>query len=149
MSHTMAAVQNKKTIYLLTFEVGGYCILTFRSSEHKQWTQCDCSLTALHYYFVKKRYQEVVCSASDHQGSNFELCVRRAVASHSSHNRPSEVLLARFSRHVPKGGLNPHSFPLIYFLHCDISSIDCLHTFDQLYLGPNAIAKSPYLFFMI
>ena len=32
------------------------------------------------------RDREVVCSASDHQGSNFELCVWRTVAFHSSHH---------------------------------------------------------------
>ena len=42
------------------------------------------------------RDREVACSASDHQGSNFESCVWRTVSSQSSHN-PQEVLLAQFS----------------------------------------------------
>ena len=36
------------------------------------------------------REREVVCSASDLQGLNFESCVSRAVSSHSSHH-PQEV----------------------------------------------------------
>ena len=39
------------------------------------------------------RDQEVACSASDRQGSNFESCVWRTVSSQSSHH-PQEVLLA-------------------------------------------------------
>ena len=54
------------------------------------------------------RDQEVACSASDHQGSNFESCVWRTVSSDSSH-RPQEVLLAQFSLYVHKGGLKPDS----------------------------------------
>ena len=42
------------------------------------------------------RDREVACSASDRQGSNFELCVWRTVSSQSSHH-PQEVLLAQFS----------------------------------------------------
>ena len=38
------------------------------------------------------RDREVVCSASDHQGSNFEFCGLRAVTSHSYHH-PQEVIL--------------------------------------------------------
>ena len=41
------------------------------------------------------RDREVACSASDHQGSNFEACV----------SHPQEVLLAQFSLYVHKGGL--------------------------------------------
>ena len=55
------------------------------------------------------RDREVACSASDHQGSNFESCVGKTVSSHSSHH-PQEVLLAQFSRSVHKGGLKPESF---------------------------------------
>ena len=51
------------------------------------------------------RDREVVCSASDRQGSNFEFCVWRTVSSHSSHH-PQEVLLAQFSLYVHKCGLN-------------------------------------------
>ena len=45
------------------------------------------------------RDREVACSASDRQGSNFEL----------SHH-PQEVLLAQFSLYVHEGGLKPDSF---------------------------------------
>ena len=55
------------------------------------------------------RDREVACSASDHQGSNFESCVWRTVSSQSSHH-PQEVLLAQFSLYVHKGGLKPDSF---------------------------------------
>ena len=57
------------------------------------------------------RDREVACSASDRQGSNFESCVWRTVSSQSSHH-PQEVLLARFSLYVHKGGLKPDSFHL-------------------------------------
>ena len=55
------------------------------------------------------RDREVACSASDHQGSNFESCVWRTVSSQSSHH-PQEVLLAQVSLYVHKGGLKPDSF---------------------------------------
>ena len=55
------------------------------------------------------RDREVVCSASDCQGSNFESCVWRAVSSHSTYH-PQEVLLAQFTLYVHKGGLKPHLF---------------------------------------
>ena len=55
------------------------------------------------------RDREVVYSASDRQGSNFESCVWRTVSSQSSHH-PQEVLLAQFSLYVHKGGLKPDSF---------------------------------------
>ena len=58
------------------------------------------------------RDREVASATSDHQGSNFESCVRRAESFHSSHH-PKEVLLAQFSPHVHKGGLKPHSFHLV------------------------------------
>ena len=57
------------------------------------------------------RDREVACSASDHQGSNFESRVWRTVSSQSSHH-PQEVLLAQFSLYVHKGGLKPDSFHL-------------------------------------
>ena len=59
------------------------------------------------------RDREVAYSASDHQGSNFESCVWRAVSSQSSHH-PQEVLLAQFSLYVHKSGLKPDSF---HFAH--------------------------------
>ena len=62
------------------------------------------------------RDREVACSASDHQVSNFESCVWRTVSSHSSHH-PQEVLLARFSLYVHKGGLKPDSFHLKVIYH--------------------------------
>ena len=58
------------------------------------------------------RDREVACSASDRQGSNFELCLWRAASSHSSHNS-QEVLLAQFSLYVHKGCLKPYSFHFI------------------------------------
>ena len=58
------------------------------------------------------RDREVVCSASDRQGSNFESCVWKTVSSQSSHH-PQEVLLAQFSLYVHKGGLKPDSFHFI------------------------------------
>ena len=61
------------------------------------------------------RDQEVACSASDRQGSNFESCVWRTVSSHSSRH-PQEVFLAQFSLYVHKGGLKPDSFHL--HLYC-------------------------------
>ena len=57
------------------------------------------------------RDQEVACSASDRQGSNFESCVWRAVSSH----HPQEVLLAQFSLYVHKSG------PIhLIFVHSDL-----------------------------
>ena len=55
------------------------------------------------------RDQEIACSASDRQGSNFESCVWKTVSSHSTHH-PQEVLLAQFSLYVHKGRLKPDSF---------------------------------------
>ena len=67
------------------------------------------------------RDREVACSASDHQGSNFESCVWRTVSSHSSHN-PQEFLLAQFSLYVHKGGLKPDSFHFIFVrLNCRLA----------------------------
>ena len=65
------------------------------------------------------RDREVACSASDRQGSNFESCVWRTVSSQSSHH-PQEVLLARFSLYVHKGGLKPDSF---HFTSLGVSSL--------------------------
>ena len=62
------------------------------------------------------RDQEVACSASDRQGTNFESCVWRTVSSQSSH-QPQEVLLAQFSLYVHKGGLKPDSFHFISLRH--------------------------------
>ena len=57
--------------------------------------------------------REVACSASDHQGSNFEFCVWRTVSSQSSHH-PQKVVLAQFSLYMHKGGLKPDSFHFIF-----------------------------------
>ena len=62
--------------------------------------------------------RKVECSASDHQGSNFESCVWRTVSFPSSHH-PQEVLLAQFILYVHKGGLKPDSF---HFLSLQQSS---------------------------
>ena len=59
------------------------------------------------------RDREVACSASDHQGSNFESCVWRALSSQSSHHT-QEVLLAQFSLYVHKGGLKPDPFHFMF-----------------------------------
>ena len=68
------------------------------------------------------RDREVACSASDRQGSNFESCVWRTVSSQSSHH-PQEVLLAKFSLYVHKGGLKPDSF---HFLQVLVTTVRCL-----------------------
>ena len=65
------------------------------------------------------RDQEVACSASDRQGSNFESCVWRTVSSQSSHH-PQEVLLAQFSLYVHKGGVKHDSF---HIHSCDQSNL--------------------------
>ena len=59
--------------------------------------------------------REVVCSASDRHGSNFESYVWRAVSSKLSYH-PREVLLAQFSLYVQRGGLKFHLFHLICLL---------------------------------
>ena len=58
------------------------------------------------------RDREVACSTSDRQGSSIESCVWRTVSSH----HPQEVLLARFSLYVHKGGLKPDSFNFVHLL---------------------------------
>ena len=68
------------------------------------------------------RDREVVCSASDRQGSNFESCVWRTVSFHSSHH-PQEVLLAQFSLYVHKGGLKPDSFYLLGRKHIKLKTL--------------------------
>ena len=65
------------------------------------------------------RDREVVCSASDRQGSSFKSCVWRTVSSQSSHH-PQEVLLAQFSLYVHKGGLKPDSFHFISFKNLEV-----------------------------
>ena len=54
----------------------------------------------------RSRVQTSLSPSSFKEGKSFS---HRAVSSHSFHN-PREVLLVQFSLHVPKGGLNPHSF---------------------------------------
>ena len=63
--------------------------------------------------------REVACSASDHQGLNFESYVWRTVSSQSSHH-PQEVLLAQFSLYVHKRGLKPDSFNF-YICSCRLN----------------------------
>ena len=71
------------------------------------------------------RDRDVVCSATDRQGLNFESCVWRAVSPHSSHH-PQEVHLAQFSLYVHKSGLKPELFhfmsqlrpPELHFRSC-------------------------------
>ena len=58
------------------------------------------------------RDREVACSASDHQGPNFESCVWRTVSSQLSHHS-QEVFPAQFSLYVHKSGLKPDSFHFI------------------------------------
>ena len=65
------------------------------------------------------RHREVVYSASDLQGLNFESCVWRAVSSHSFHH-PQEVLLAQFRLYVHKSGLKPR-FILFFIIPEKIS----------------------------
>ena len=84
------------------------------------------------------RDREVACSASDHQGSNFESCVWRTVSSQSSHH-PQEVLLAQFSLYVHKGGLKPDSF---HFVHHD-SSVCRLNIF-HVFSAPSPLFLSNY-----
>ena len=62
------------------------------------------------------RDREVACSASDHQGWNFESCVWRTVSSQSYHH-PQEVHLAQFSLYVHKGGLKPDLFHFLLSCH--------------------------------
>ena len=59
------------------------------------------------------RERELVCSASDFQGLNFESCVWRAVSSHSSHHH-HKVL--QFSLYVHKSGIKSDwfLFPLLW-----------------------------------
>ena len=76
------------------------------------------------------RDREVACSASDRQGSNFESCVWRTVSSHSSLH-PQEVLLAKFSLYVHKGGLKPDPFHF-YFHSNVVSSVRKFCVFSHL-----------------
>ena len=69
------------------------------------------------------RDREVACSASDRQGSNFESCVWKTVSSQSSHH-PQEILLARFSLYVHKGGLKPESF---HYLSMKVGNRDVIN----------------------
>ena len=89
-----------KRQYMLTCKVNRYCLLALLGGFYCcLFTQNTGSL----------RDQEVACSASDRQGSNFESCVWRTVSSQSSHQH-QDVLLAQFSLYVHKGGLKPDSF---------------------------------------
>ena len=71
--------------------------------------QCFFPTRKMIQYCGDLRDREVACSASDHQGSNFESCIWRTVSSsHSSHH--PQVFLAKFSLYEHKGGLKTHSF---------------------------------------
>ena len=78
------------------------------------------SLTFLFNIVGSLRDREVTYSATDHQGSNFEACVLRAVSSHSSYN-PQEVLLAQFCF--------AQKWPKTPFIHFFLSKLlyFCLH----------------------
>ena len=84
--------------------------------------------------------REVACSASDHQGSNFESCVWRTVSSQSSHH-PQEVLLAQFSLYVHKGGLKPDLFHFICHRNernictCIYKNVNLLKSYDNILHG--------------
>ena len=82
------------------------------------------------------RDREVVCSASDRQGSNFESCVWRTVSFQSSHH-PQGVLLAQFSLCVHKSGLKPDSFDF----HLDIVSSAVTSMFSDMYILSLAYCK--------
>ena len=72
---------------------------------HSSYKETKCFFPAHFWRFNllgSLRDREGASSASDHQVSNFESCVRREVSSHSSHH-PQEVILAQFS-------LKHHSF---------------------------------------
>ena len=76
---------------------------------------------------VKERFNiagrlrdRVACSALDHQGSNFEFCVWRAVSVYSSHHPLREVLLTQFSLYVGKGGLKSHACHML----CNVNILE-------------------------
>ena len=85
------------------------------------------------------RDQEVACSASDRQCSNFESCVWRTVSSQSSHH-PQEVLLAQFSLYVHKGGLKPDSFHFRAIVYIDFVEL-------PLYFTPRALYSCSIIIF--
>ena len=73
-------------------------------------TKCFFPAHSLRFNNVERlRDQEVACSTSYRQGSNFEFCAWMAVSSHSSHH-PQDILLVQLSLDVHKGGLRSHSF---------------------------------------
>ena len=91
------------------------------------------------------RDREVACSASDHQGSNFESCVWRTVSSQSSHH-PQKVLLAQFSLYVHKGDLKPDSFHFINPLSAGIDfSRQNLTSVDVRFCSPWLIQNNSTL----
>ena len=73
-------------------------------------TKCFFPAHSLRFNNVERlRDQEVACSTSYRQGSNFEFCAWMAVSSHSSHHS-QDILLVQLSLDVHKGGLRSHSF---------------------------------------
>ena len=61
------------------------------------------------------RDREVACTTSDRQGPTFVSCVWMAVSACNSSPHPHEVILAKFSLYVHKGGLRIHPFHFICF----------------------------------
>ena len=88
------------------------------------------------------RDREVVCSASDHQSSNFESCVWVAVSSHSFHH-PQQDVLAQFSLNVHKGGLKP--YPFHFILSLDLSHHLQGVLLAQLSLHVHTGGQNPFL----
>ena len=72
----------------------------------------------------------VACSILDHQGSDFECCLWRAVAPDSSHHL-QEVLLAQVNLYLHKSGLHPYSF-IHSFIHSFIDSF--VHSFIHSFI---------------
>ena len=83
------------------------------------------------------RDREVACSTSPRTSRvEFEYCVWRAVSFHSSLH-PQEVLLAKFSLYVHKGGLKPHIFHLIL--------LDLFRLFSSLWLVQSCVTMMTLL----
>ena len=81
-------------------------------------TKYTSPLTREYSILCSLRDREVACSASNHQGSNFEFCLRRTVSSNLSYH-PHKVHVDQFSLYVHTGGLKPHIFiqVLYYTVH--------------------------------
>ena len=87
--------------------------LAFKSQRKNKFF--SCSLAKIQYCGEPPRPRGSVLNLRP-PGLEFRvICVWRAVSSHSPHH-PQEVLLARCSLHVYKGGLKSHSFHFILYL---------------------------------